>query len=152
MLVADAAVAADGELPCRFANIGDLFTTGTFTVTLPAGYTWAASGAITTTETGLAFVVGNGTMAGGASVTFAVTAVPDFLFGFPATLAFSGGVVTAASGAAAGNIVLTYSGNWSGGSLTVATISIPDIALLPRFTKSYCGTTSKAMVVRDCCE
>jgi hypothetical protein len=104
-----------------FATAPDITTTGTFTLTLPAGYTWAASGTITTSETGTAFVVGDGTMAGGATVTFAATAIPT---AFPATLAFSGGVVTAASGAAAGNIVLTYSGTWTGASLTVATISL----------------------------
>ncbi|MBI2763981.1 MAG: hypothetical protein HYX54_09605 [Chloroflexi bacterium] len=103
------------------AGSTDISTTGTITVTLPTGYTWATSGTITTAETGTTFAVADGTMAGGSTVTFAVTAIPTVTTA--ATLSFSGAQVKGSPAAATGNVVATYSGTWTGGSLTVATVT-----------------------------
>jgi len=103
------------------AGSTDISTTGLLVATLPAGYSWATAGTITTTETGTGFVVADGTMAGGSTVTFAVTAVPTVTTG--ASLAFSGASVQGSGGAVSGNVVLTFGGTWTGGSLSVATVS-----------------------------
>lgn len=103
------------------AGSTDISTTGTLTATLPAGYAWATSGTVATTETGTGFAVDPGTMGGGSSVSFVVTSAPAVTTGV--SLAFSGAMVKGTAGAATGNVTLTYSGTWTGGSLTIATVS-----------------------------
>ena len=79
------------------------FPAGTITLTLPAGYTWAASGTIATTVTGgtLAVTAG-GTTAGGTTATFTVSGAA--IAG--STIAFSSPTVSTTTAGAHGDVVL----------------------------------------------
>ncbi len=88
---------------------------GTLTLTLPAGFAWAATGTIATVETGGTLTVADGAVTlGGTTATFAVsgTAVTG------STIAFSSPTVKTSTSGASGNVVL--SGLSSPGSVVVA--------------------------------
>ena len=88
---------------------------GTLTLTLPAGFAWAATGTIATVETGGTLTVADGAVTlGGTTATFAAsgTAVAG------STIAFSSPTVKTSTSGASGNVVL--SGLSSPGSVVVA--------------------------------
>jgi hypothetical protein len=88
---------------------------GTLTLTLPAGYSWAATGTIATVETGGTLAVTDGAVTlGGTTATFAAsgTAVAG------STIAFSSPTVKTSTSGASGSVVL--SGLVSPGSVVVA--------------------------------
>lgn len=88
---------------------------GTLTLTLPAGFAWAATGTIATVETGGTLAVTDGAVTlGGTTATFAAsgTAIAG------STIAFSSPTVKTSTSGASGNVVL--SGLSSPGSVVVA--------------------------------
>lgn len=96
-------------------------TTGTLTLTLPAGYTWAATGTITATTTGGGtFAVSGGAITlGGKTASFLVTAAAAA----GNTLAFSSPTVMTTTAGAAGDVVLSGLSNPS--TVVVARLRTP---------------------------
>lgn len=93
---------------------------GTLTLTLPAGFSWAATGTITATATGGTFAVTGGAITlGGTTATFSVTAAAAA----GNTLAFSSPTVMTTTAGAAGDIVL--SGLSSPSTVVVARLRTP---------------------------
>ncbi len=97
---------------------------GTLTLTLPAGFTWAISGSITTVESngsGGTLAVADGTItAGGTTATFSVTGAPVA----GSTITFSSAPVTTTTAGASGDVVLSGLSNPS--SLVVARVRAPE--------------------------
>ena len=80
---------------------------GTLTLTLPAGFTWAATGTILTTETGLTggFAVTDGAITlGGTTTSFAVSGTA----GTNSTIAFTAPTVMTTTNGAKGDVVLSW--------------------------------------------
>jgi hypothetical protein len=93
---------------------------GSLTITLPGGYTWAATGTITATATGGTFAVSGGAITlGGTTATFTVTV------GAAAgnTLAFSPPTVKTTTAGAAGDVVVSGLANPS--TVVVARLRTP---------------------------
>ncbi|HEY5436078.1 MAG TPA: hypothetical protein VIK13_12655 [Candidatus Limnocylindrales bacterium] len=96
---------------------------GSLTLTLPAGFSWAIGGAITTVETngvGGKLAVSGGTITvGGTTATFSVTGAA-----LASTITFSSAPVTTATAGASGNVVL--SGLSHPSSVVVARVHAPE--------------------------
>jgi len=96
---------------------------GSLTLTLPAGFSWAIGGAITTVETngvGGTLAVSGGTITvGGTTATFSVTGAA-----LASTITFSSAPVTTATAGASGNVVL--SGLSHPSSVVVARVHAPE--------------------------
>lgn len=97
------------SMPLATVTIGaaaDLAAT-TLTLTLPAGFTWAATGTIGTTETGLigGFAVTDGSITlGGTTASFAVSGTADT----NSTIAFTAPTVRTTTGGAKGDVFLSW--------------------------------------------
>jgi len=104
-----------------FATPADI-TPGVLTITLPAGFSWAASGTILTVETGLTsgFAVSDGAITlGGTTASFIASGVA--IAG--STVAFSSPTVKTTTAGAKGDVVL--SGPMTPASLVVAKLKTP---------------------------
>jgi len=93
---------------------------GTLTLTLPAGYSWAATGAITTVESGGTLAVSGGPITlGGTTASFSVTGSA-----LASTITFSSAPVTTTTSGASGDVVL--SGLSNPGPVVVARVRAPE--------------------------
>jgi hypothetical protein len=93
---------------------------GTLTLTLPAGYSWAATGTITATTAGGTFaVIGGAITMGGSAATFTVTTSAAT----GNTLAFSSPTVKTTTAGAAGDVILRGLSNPS--TVVVAPLRAP---------------------------
>jgi hypothetical protein len=96
---------------------------GTLTLSLPAGYSWAATGTIATVETGAPLAVSDGAIIlGGTTATFTVSVAAVA----GSTIAFSSPTVKTTTGGASGAVVLSGLSNPS--SVVVARVHFTGLA------------------------
>jgi hypothetical protein len=94
---------------------------GTLTLSLPAGFSWAIGGAITTVESGGTLAVSGGTITvGGTTATFSVTGAAVA----GSTITFSSAPVTTTTAGASGDVVLSGLSNPT--SVVVARVHAPE--------------------------